>query len=392
VSLLTVLVLVLILAFATGSHSLFYLAYVSVALVIGSRLWIARTLGGLRLERHMPLRAFCGERVDVSLRVTNTWRLPVLWLYLHESLPIALHTPNFVRQIVSLAPRESVQVNYALECGQRGFFELGPLALQTGDFFGLAPDMHAHGPTQRFVVYPRIVPLPRLQMPSNTAFGYLPVHAKLFQDPNRFFGVRDYQRGDSLRTVHWTSSARLSRLQVKRFEPAVALRCMIVLDLNATNYHLGSSAAAEELGCTLAASIAARLTELRQAMGVAILAKDQLSELVGLQTIPVGQGRDHLILILEALAKARMAPTTPITDWLPQAASGLGWGSTVILITAGDSVGLLASIVNLQRRGANVVVIATDSRKPFAALKGQLENIGVPAYWITSEKELGRWP
>jgi uncharacterized protein (DUF58 family) len=390
-SLLPVLLAVLLLAFFTGSHSLFYLAYVLGGLVLLSRLWVPQALRSVWSARHFPARAFYGEEAAVELEVANRGRWPILWLSLHESLPVALHVPNFKRRVVSLAAGEQVTLRYTLRCQRRGYYQLGPLSLHAGDFFNLAPDWHGNMPEDVFIVYPKIVPLPSLQLPSQIPFGNLPTQARFFEDPSRFFGVRDYQPGDSLRRVSWRSSAHVARLQVKRFQPAVALHSVIFLDLNAAAYSLHSRATAEELGCTIAASIAARMLELRQQVGLALLGSDEVTGYCGLQALPLGRGREHLMRLLEMLARARMVPTTPLTAVLPKASASMGWGSTAVVVTAGDCPNLVESLLQMRRRGFRVLLIAMDPQKRFAELKGRLAYIGVPAFWITSEKELDVW-
>ena len=105
-NLLPLLIVVIVLAFLTGSDSLFYLAYVLVGLWLLTVIWMRQALTGLRIERRFPARAFHGEMVQVRLDVRNQGRWPVLWLNLHESLPLDLHVPNFEQRVVSLASKE----------------------------------------------------------------------------------------------------------------------------------------------------------------------------------------------------------------------------------------------------------------------------------------------
>jgi uncharacterized protein (DUF58 family) len=388
---LPVLVAVLVLAFLSGSHSLFYLAYALGGLVLASRLWVSRAHDSLAATRRFSARAFYGEELDVHLRVANHGRLPIAWLELHESLPVALHTPNFDRRVLSLAGGEEARLRYTLVCRRRGYYQLGPLTLHTGDLIGLAPERSSQIAEDVLIVYPKIVPLPTLQLPSQIPFGSLRTQTRFFEDPCRFFGVRDYQPGDSLRSVNWRSSAHMAQLQVKRFQPAVALHSIIFLDLNADAYSIRSRNAAEELGCTIAASIAVRLLELRQQVGLKLAGRDEVSGDAGLQQLPLGSGRAHLTHLLEILARARLAPYADLASWLPQASADLGWGSTAVVITAGDAPNLVEALLQMRRRGFQVLFVALDPEKPFRNLQARLQHIGVQALWITSERELDAW-
>jgi uncharacterized protein (DUF58 family) len=390
-NLIPVLLTMLVIAFFTGSHSLFYLAYVLGGLMVLSRLWLPAALAKVQSKRCFPARAYFGEEVAVELQVSNQGRLPVLWLTLHESLPTALHVPPFERRVVSLASGDVTTLCYTLDCRRRGFYSLGPLSLQSGDFFHLAPDRRKQVPEDVFIVYPKILPLPKLRFPSQIPFGDLPTHVHFFEDPTRFFGLRDYQAGDSLRLVDWKSSARQSELQVRRFEPAVSLRSMIFLDLNADVYSIRCRPSAEEMGCTLAASIAVRLVKLRQHVGLALLCMDEVSEYTGLQTLPLGHGRGHAIRLLEMLASAKMAPTPSLPTILPRASAGMGWGSTALVITSGKQPDLLPALLQMRRRGFHVMLIATDPTVHFLDLEARLRYLGIPALWITREKDLDVW-
>lgn len=392
-NLLPLLIAVVLVAFLTGSDSLFYLAYVLGGLGLLTIVWMRQALRNLVCDRQFPARAFHGEEVTAKLVVANRGRWPILWLKLHESVPLALHVPNFVQRVVSLAPGEHTNLEYHLTCHRRGYYQLGPLDLHTGDFFDLVSEQRAASPGHPFIVYPRVVPLSRLaqNVPSQLPFGDLPSQQRIFEDPSRFFGVRDYWPGDNLRQIHWKSSARAEQLQVKRFQPAIALNTLIILNLNIEEYSLRSRATAGEMGIVVAASIAAHLIEHRQPVGLALLGADAVTGEAGLKVIPPVRGREHLMRLLEALARAELASTVSFTQVLDQASANLGWGSTAVIITPGESQHLVEALLQMRRRGFHVLCVATDSEAPFPRLRGRLEQIGVPAYWITQDQDLDVW-
>ena len=47
---------------------------------------------------------------------------------------------------------------------------------------------------------------------------------------NEIFGVREYQRGDPLRRIHWRTSARRGELVVREFEPPGRRTLTVLLD------------------------------------------------------------------------------------------------------------------------------------------------------------------
>ncbi len=380
-----------VIAFVTGSDSLFYLTYALIALYVLTPLWTRRALSAVHLCRRFPTHAFFGEQVKVQVDIVNTGLLPVPWMEFHESLPVALHAPNFERRVVSLASHERACVTYELHCRRRGCYRLGPANVRTGDLLGFSPDRTREFDADPFVVYPRIVPLRQIEIPSQLLFGSIASRQTVFQDPARFAGEREYVPGDSQRQIDWKNSARLDRLLVKRFQPSMALQVTVILDLNSDAYRVQHRETATEIGIIVAASLAAHLVERRQQVGLALSGADQVSGSVGVQAFRPAHGRQHLIRLLEALARTETAPTTPLAAVLPHLSAGLRWGSSVFLIVPAIDDALVAALVLLRRKGVNAMTVATDPSVPFEGFKAQLHAFGVPAFQITRVRDMDVW-
>ncbi len=141
----------------------------------------------------------------------------------------------------------------------------------------------------------------------------------------------------------------------------------------------------------VAASVAAHLIEQRQPVGLGVLGLDAVSRQVGLEMLPPLRGRSHLVRLLETLARAELAPAPPFIPTLARATADLGWGSSVVIVAPGTNERLVDGLLGLRRRGFNILFVATDPQTPFVQLRGQLEQIGVAAFHITSEKEMDVW-
>ncbi len=115
----------------------FFFALPFLALFLG-RLWAERSLRHIVCTREVAPRAFLGERMSVTLRVRNQGLLPLVWLRIHESIPVQLKAPNFFQRVLSLLPYEETTLRYDLDCRRRGYYLLGPLVLNSGDLFGMS--------------------------------------------------------------------------------------------------------------------------------------------------------------------------------------------------------------------------------------------------------------
>jgi uncharacterized protein (DUF58 family) len=376
----------------------FYLVYVLCGVYALSRWWTTKGLRVVEVERLFTDHAFLGESIPVRLRLHNSALLPVPWLRVHEHLPLDLHSPSFLRRVTSLRPRESIDITYELDCRRRGYYRIGPLELTGGDLFGFAEARTQKGAADHLTVYPEILPLTDLGLPSRSPFGTIKSRQRIFEDPARSTGVRDYHSGDSLRHIHWKASARQEGLLVKKYEPAISLHTAIFLNLNRDEYGRQQWFDAPEWAIVVAASIASHLAERRQAVGLTTngreLAPDDgegRSKAVAPLSLPPRPGRLHLMKVLEVLARVEPQPAEPFGDWLQQASLPLSWGDTVIAITPTAGEVVCSALHQLCRRGFNVVLFAVEPQAHFGLLRERARRLGFTAYEVARRQDLRAW-
>jgi uncharacterized protein (DUF58 family) len=389
------LVVLVAVAFFTKVDLFFYLLYALFGIYVLGRWWARRSLGAVMLARRHDERVFLGESFAVHVDVRNRGWLPVLWLRLSDTIPSDLASGPALRQIVSLRPRERLDLSYTLAGRRRGYYHIGPMVSLGGDLLGTATYETRQAADDFVIVYPRIVALRDLGFPSQSPFGILPSRERIFEDPTRIRGVRDYQPGDSLRRMDWKTSARMGSLQVRRFEPAIALETALFLNLSAADYPQPHRAEATELGIVIAASLAVHLVEKRQAVSLVTNGHDPLSQDARTATgLPLRKGRAHLMNLLDLLARVEVAPeegVVPFLDLLGRKSLGLPWGSTVVVATAWEVEGLLDTLLALRRRGLAILLVLTCPHRGFDSTARRAAQIGIQALRVWSEKDMDVW-
>jgi uncharacterized protein (DUF58 family) len=397
------LIVLIAVAFFTRVDFFFYLLYALSGIYILGRWWARRSLAAVTLDRRHDDRVFLGESFVVDVDVHNRGWLPVLWLRLSDTVPVDLSAGAAWRQVVSLKPREHLSLSYTLTGRRRGYYRVGPLVTLGGDLLGTATYEDRLVDDDFVVVYPKIVALRDLGFPSQSPFGILPSRERIFEDPTRVRGVRDYQPGDSLRRMDWKTSARLGLLQVRRFEPAIALETAVFLNLSAADYAQPERIPATELGIVIAASVAVHLVEKRQAVSLVTNGHDPLRSPASLAggepphtapSLPLRKGRAHLMNMLDLLARVEVAAedkAVPFLDVLGRKSLGLPWGSTVVVITAREVTGLLDTLLALRRRGLAIILVLTVQHREFDATAHRAAQIGIQAHRVWSEQDLDVW-
>lgn len=384
------LLILLLIAILFRVDFVFYLVYVLAGSYLLARWWTGRSLPRLQVRRRFTDHIFPGETTRVEIEVKNTSWWPVPWLRLEESPPLAAAAGPAVRQVVSLGPKERMTVHYDLIGRQRGYYPIGPTAMTVGDLFGFAEAQGRLETLDHLTVYPRVIPLTHVDLTSRSPHGSIASQQRIFADPTRVIGKREYRPGDPLRTIDWKSSAHTNTLQVKQYAPAVSLTSMIFLELSARAYTTQLRYAASEWGIVVAASLASYLSEQRQAVGLGCNGTDTLSG-ADRWLIPPRPGRVHLMKLLEWLARVQTADLAPLADWLPTAALGLGWGTTVILICPTGDEATCRAAHRLLRAGLNPVLVVIEPHGQFGVIRERARQLGVAAHLVANETDLKRW-
>ncbi len=426
---LAILIVLLILtAIIVRVDFIVYVAYVLIAVYGWSRWIVPRSLRKLAARRDFHRRAFLGEPVHVQVTLINRGQLPILWLQVVESVPPELRSGASANRVIHLGRKKQRQLEYQVRAMKRGYYRLGPLQMAAGDMFGFQERESTLEPDY-LTVYPRIVPLTKLNLPSRLPFGTLPSKQRLFDDPARPHGVRDYRMGDSLRFVNWKVSAHSGTLLVRTHQPAISLETTLLLNLNSTEYSRRLRLDGPEWAIVVAASLASHLVNQRQAVGlisngVDPLLQQQLSSAkkpafdepsgrltlgelpddmtTGDQTrdsetyalsdpIPPRPGRDHLMQILERLARLEAAPTVRFDQYAYRACLNLNWGITIMAIVPDLQEASRGTLHRLVRAGFNVVTLVIEPYADFASVREQARALGFAAYHVANSQDLRRW-
>lgn len=379
------LLVLLVIAFVLRIDLFFTVVYFLAGVYILSRLWVRHCLQRVIFTRRFVNRAFPGDVLDVTVHIRNTGRLPVPWLQMRESIPTQLMALPVPGRVLTLGPREEQSFSYQLACRKRGYFTLGPFFLTIGDLLGAEHQLLTKDVRDVLLVYPRVVPIDRLKLQALAVQSALPTPSPLIEDPTRLLGVRDYQRGDSPRRIHWPASGRLAHLVVKQYQPAIARDTTVFLDLDTAGYDAWDRDAAIELAIVAAASLANHII-VRDHLPVGLVTEgsDALADrAVRRFSLPPRADRAQLLAILEVLARVNPVQHGRFAAELRRAGVFLAWGASVVAITGVPGDELLESLLYLRRGGFAVSLILVE---PPRGLNGRGSLI--PTHIIQTERDL----
>ena len=286
-----------------------------------------------------PRRLSPGAEGSVDLLVTNSGNTRTRPIELLEPAVGDLSTGTHC-MIPALARGRSAVSRYPLRPLRRGRFVLGPPQLRLGDPFGCWEDNRTLPVRTEVLVVPRVVALQGSPVSGGmrSAPSGRAAQGSVGGDPD--VGVRAYQRGDDIRTVHWRASARHDDLMVRLTEPVSHGGATIVLDHRARAHAGRGPDASLEVAVSLAASTALHL-----------LSGDQHVRLVSHTGRELAGGHDIADDVLAGLAVLDADPN-PNVSIAAVTAPGLLIGIFGALDDTATSL-----IVAARRRRANSIAI-----------------------------------
>lgn len=363
-----------------------------------ARLWARLSLEEVVYSRTLSARrVFVGEQIELELVIENRKVVPVPWVEVREALPrdipivgaktlpSGIATVAYLLRTTGMSSNDRIEWPLTLLATRRGYFRVGPTRLRSGDLFGFFDSEREVTRQDAIVVYPHTYSMPELGLDSARPFGEQRGGNRLFEDPSRVVGVRDYLPGDPMKRIDWNATARVGRMQSRLYEPSRTQA--IVVALNIQTYEQvwqGSDPVLLERGVTVAASIARWAFEAGSALG--LRANGSFPDADRPIRIGAGSRPDQLLRVLEALAMVTSFATGRLSTELESRDQPLPNGATIVVIAAIMSERLVATMHRLRAEGHFVHVVKTTPLEWDIEL-GSLPVSDVSAYMADLEEQ-----
>lgn len=360
------------------SQTWMFLLTVFSGIFISAYLW-TRSLGmSLQLRRETRLGWIqVGGQIEERITLSNTSVLPAAWIQFkdHSTLP-EFHASRST----SISAGFFDQWIVTADSNQRGLFYLGDADIVTGDPFGIfEATIHASERTS-ILVLPQVLTLPEFSILPSGSFGDGQPRRNAPEQTIHASTVREYVHGDSVRMIHWPTTARTNKVFVRLMESAPAGDWWILLDLDKKNLFGTSWDSIEEQSVMLAASLASRGLRDRKAVGLVTNSKDPA-------WIHPQKGEGQRWEILQSLALAQPAELT-LTQTLERIQPLLGRRHSLIIVTASPKPDWLKSLPPLIKSGIVPTVFLFDAatfggNESPASVAANLDGLGIKYHLIS---------
>jgi len=389
---LLTLVLVLLIAGLTKAWLAAWLFYTLAAILVLA-LAVAWRPAKLRQTRRRPNATHVEIGQEVVVDIALSWERPIGagWVLARDVVDPALTLVSPPGRLFIGGSSNQTSYAYRVAPVKRGYFSLGPLSVSCGDLFGIARTESADAEITCLTVYPRVLPVPPVRLPSNRPLGDVRASRQMQEDATRLVGVRDYRPGDSLAKIHWKATARSGALTSKIFEPSSAIEVAVVLNMSKEDYPEGGQEI--ELACTTAASVITALllerdTVSLQSNGADAAERGDRSR-QGMLEVKAQRDTAQLPIFLSTLARVEPSIERPLSLYLTEIHSRLPWTSTLLLITHRLSEEAAAALDGLKRSGFALALVVVGSGDAAKAAMARAASLGIYSALVKTEEQLG---
>jgi uncharacterized protein (DUF58 family) len=333
-------------AWLFGAKALYPAATGLVLAPLLARTWVRLAAAPIRLRTRAGKGALLeGEDVWVTLEARPEARVPLPSLSVTERIARIGERVTVMHRAGS-----SYRGTYVLERLRRGRYVVEEARATIEDPFGLAGTEVELAGAGSLLVYPRLVALDRL-------FSESGAHAQdgrklLLRRPSGFdfHSVREYEQGESLRKVHWRTTARRGQLMVKELEDAPRDEIAVILDADA------GTVAGESFDVQVRA--AGSILRAHAAHGRrAVLAVNSAQQ----PSVRVSSLDGDWLGALAVLAEAEPDGTRPVVELLARESGPASRAVETVVVTARVSGALATRLVRRSLAGQGVSVVWVDA-------------------------------
>ena len=273
-----------------GGWPVFQLLWVACVLMALAAVVIALVPRRAHVELTVsPPRTVAGESADVVLSCTGAGRVPLPG----PLVDVPTGTTQQLLRLRTLRRKRVVEERVALTGLRRGVIPVGPVTARRTDPLGLLRW------TERWSAAAELLVLPRMVQVEPVGTGVIRDQEGIPSDEISmsdlaFHALREYVPGDELRHVHWRSSAKANKLQIRQYHDTRRSHLTVVIDDDRSSY---ADPEDFEIVVSAAASIAARADR----EGI------DLSMLCGVHAV-TGRGLDG---VLDACCRIELGSSDP---------------------------------------------------------------------------------
>ncbi len=260
----------------------------------------------IEIERTIEGRLAIGEISTIKIDVRNLTTHPIT-LKVKDEVPETIVVLDDREAEFTVPAQQTAEFSYRVRPEKRGKYEFGQIAVRHLSKLGLVWCQSSVGVAVSAKAYPNMRRAREMELKALGARSFLAIQRRSVRrgEGREFESMRDYVRGDELRHISWTATARRNRLTTRQYQIERDQTVMIALD--AGRLMTGRIDDETKFDTALHASLALMSASARAGdnCGVLIFGRRIL------KFLPPRRGIEHFDAVLEALHDVEPAMVEP---------------------------------------------------------------------------------
>ncbi len=251
---------------------------------------------GFSVRREFDRRFAIGDPTTVTLHIENDTPTPIR-CRIKDEYPADMRLDDDRQAEVEIPARRHAKFTYKLTPPKRGRYEFGATAVRFLSKFGLVWCQAQAGEAQSVKVYPNMRRAREMELKALGNQSFTAVQRKAIRrgEGREFESMRDYVRGDELRHISWTATARRSKLTTRQYQIERDQTVLIAID--AGRLMTGRIDNETKFDTAIHAALALMSAAARAGDNAGIIVFGRRVH----KYIPPKRGVEHLDAVLEAL-------------------------------------------------------------------------------------------
>lgn len=372
--------------FVGGKFPFLLLFLVSLVIIFSmfSNYYVTKNLSGtFWCNKYQVIR---GEKLIVEYKINNGGILPIPYAEIQSNIDKRLTLNDEGSQMFFINPLNYISIEKEFQSMHRGKYDIGKVLVNMEDIFALTSSKVIIEDPLNIVVYPKVYNIKNINLLGKEFFGTSKTIEKHNEDYSNIKNLREYNRGDSLKRIHWKTTARKGKIFVKNYNTSANLNVKLFMDFQKDKYK------------DLDESIEDKIVELTVSIIYFTLYRNIETELITYSHKKVHIKRNNICFFnnfLDAMVTIRPKSNMNLSDMIFEEVSVSSVGMTVLIVTVDLDKYLINCIYSIRKRGINVTlfIIKTNFSKETQRVIISLEKLKVKVYKINDrdniEKVLG---
>jgi uncharacterized protein (DUF58 family) len=248
------------------------------------------------LRREFDRRFAIGDAVRVSLHIDNPTANDIA-LHVKDEYPPEMRLDEGRESEFAISSHGTAEFYYYLTPAKRGKYQFGATAVRYCSRLGLVWCQVNLGAAEAVKVYPNMRRAREMELKALGARSFLAIQRRAVRrgEGREFESMRDYVRGDELRHISWTATARRHKLTTRQYQ--IERDQTVIIALDAGRLMTGRIGTETKFETALHASLALMSASARAGDNCGLLVFGRRVR----KFLPPKRGAEHLDAVLEAL-------------------------------------------------------------------------------------------